>query len=228
MELNRPGDLDADTKHALDGHIAGCSRCVAAMASVNAGAAAVEQLRNSPPRLEDPEGFALSVMRSLERESRAPRLYLPARGLFSYGRTTAFCNAAAFAICALFFLQTFGDARRLETLEQRMRYDADAAAAQERSLYASRQSAVAKARGIVARGDRGQTLAAGDLGAVLAVIRSSGLGSTPEMERLRVKYPKLWSLSLDHGLDASTREVLRTEGKTFLHDVEALVRLGEQ
>jgi hypothetical protein len=47
------------------------------------------------------------------------------------------------------------------------------------------------------------------------------------MERLRAKYPKLWSLSLEHGVDASTREILRTEGKAFLHDMEALVRLGE-
>jgi hypothetical protein len=128
----------------------------------------------------------------------------------------------------VFFLQTYGDARMLEVLEQRMRSDADAADAQERSLYASRLSVAAKALGIVARGDRGQTLAAGDLGTMLAVLRSSGLSSTPEMERLHAKYPKLWSLSLDHGLDASTKEVLRSEGKAFLREVEALVRLGEQ
>lgn len=227
IELNRPGELDARTEKQLEDHIAGCPRCSALKAGRERSAEQVTAARNLMPRLEDPDGLTRAIMLSIERERHAAA-FSPFRSRTPvHTRAAVFCNAVAFALCAWFFLQSYTDARSMEKLERRLETAGETAAERDGGFLPGGRSAMIRARGYIEGGTVEPVLAESEASMLLTALRTSGWQGTPELERLRTKYPRLWSLSFNHGLDSSARGILRTEGRAFLRDVEELVRMGE-
>jgi len=227
MPLHRAGELDDRVRGMLDRHVASCRRCAALRASFDAAAAPVDRLRTISPVLHEADDLTGSIMRAVAAgppaRERSWRLH-PAL----HGTHVAAPYAVAAALCALFLVQTYDDAGKIENLEKRMQASADDASRRERTLRETQAASLARVREM-ARGEAREPALAGlDAGFVLSLFRSSRFEGTPEMERFQKKYPELWSLSLDHGLDTTARRVLRTEGKAFLRDVEDLVRMGER
>jgi hypothetical protein len=229
ISLMWTGELDAAEARTLEAHLATCPRCTGEADAAKVSVAEIAALRGWEPHLADRSAITLSVMRGIEGEERGIqrlRRTLQIPHVQTLGRAAAVCNVAALMICAFFFLQTYLDARGIETLEARMRREADSAGVSHRLLYNGPWTAADRARGVFALRQGKQIMASGDVANLVGLLRSSGLGTAPELERLRAKYPGLWSLTLEHGVNASTRRILQTEGTAFLHDVEELVRLG--
>ena len=230
MYLTRSGELDDASRRKLQEHLRTCERCSAEHAAVDRTTAVVDSVRHAAPRLDDPAGLTHAIMRQVdaERMRGAARPSFPAFASLSLHRFRAVCSAAAFVIVAVFFLQSLVDARRIESLEARMGRAAQRAGSQASVSYDDIRSAAGKAESLNGLSERQAAAVASEVGSLFLVIRTSPLGSTPEMERLRAKYPRLWTLTLDRGLDAQTRKILATEGKAFLKDVQELIDLGGQ
>jgi len=227
LYLMRPGELDEATKRKLSLHVEACPRCRAEWAEARSLEPTLEALRNVSPVNEDVGALTQSIMervqaeQALRRRGQVRPLAIDTRLAWmkrmSYG--------TAWLIVGAFFILSYGDARKMEVLEARMGRVGD-----QQEVAALPGPPLAQ--GVMKHLDNPRSLqnaAAGiDIEGALAAIRSSALTGTTEMDRLRAKYPKLWSLKLDHGLDDSTRKILSTEGKAFLKDVQELVNLGER
>jgi hypothetical protein len=227
IELGRPGERDSGSEAELARHLSGCPDCREYLAKVEHAASRIAAVGSELPRQEDPWGLTLAIMRGIEQErqsaTRGPGLF-PRR---SISRAALACSTAAFALCAWFFLQSYDDARKMEGLEQRLVLADRTAAERERGLDGEGRSAISRARGLLEGGTSGPVFAGEDARGLLSAFRAARWQGAPELARLQAKYPKLMSLSFDHGLDSAARGILRTEGRAFLRDVEELVRLGE-
>lgn len=228
MFLMRSGELDDAAARDLRAHVGRCPRCAAEQDAASNTRAVVDAFRRAEPKLKDAAGMTQGIMRAVdaERLSGVRRRPVHDTGSLMFYRFRTVCSAASVIIVGVFFLQSYFDARRLESLESRMNRSAQGPSS-ERMLSANDlRTAADAAERIDILNPRQAAAVASDLGAAFVVMRTTSLGTTPEMERLRAKYPRLWALSLDRGLDAQTRKVLATEGKAFLKEVQELIELG--
>ena len=218
LPLLRPGELDDTTQKRLFDHLERCPRCAAEHAKALSMERSLDALRRVAPVNAEASALTHAIMRQIEGAATAegrPRIpVVPRQPLLHWIRIVSY--ASAWMIAGAFFLLSYSDAKRMESMEGRMRRSA---------VLRTEQGIVQQLDGIETRRAEAGTV---DFKAALAFLRSSSLGSTPEMERLRTKYPALWSLSLDHGLDTTARRILATEGKSFLKDVQDLVNLGDR
>ena len=230
LYLMRPGELDDATRERLARHLAGCPRCTELLARMNATQKDLDPLLRALPVNRDAAALTSAIMERIRQanvtRSRV-RMWLIPAGL-RIRRIMVSSYAAAWIIAGAFFLMTYQDARRLDALESRLAHSA-ADVGSVHVLGPDQLSTVERIVPRLIRMNPAQTEAAlFDFKSAASIVQSSSLGSTPEMERLRAKYPRLWSLTLDHGLDDSTRTILATEGRAFLKDVQGLVNLGER
>ena len=65
------------------------------------------------------------------------------------------------------------------------------------------------------------------IGPFSGTLRIGPLEQATLMDRLKKKYPALFTVTLDDGLDERERAILATEGRAFLNEMELLVSLGE-
>ncbi len=230
LYLMRPGELDDATRGKLARHLAGCPRCSGIRTRMSAAQKDLDPLLHSQPVNPDAAALTSAIMERIQQENVARgriRVWAIPAGL-PLQRIRVVSYAAAWIIAGAFFLMSYQDARRLGALESRLAQ----AAANSGSAYVLSPDQLSTAERMVPRLNHmnpAQSQAAlFDFASAASILQSSSLGSTPELERLRAKYPRLWSLTLDHGLDDSTRTILATEGRAFLKDVQDLVNLGER
>lgn len=230
LYLMRPGELDDATREKLARHLAGCQRCSGLLARMSVEQKDPSPLLRSQPVNPDAAALTSAIMERIQQENVTGgrnRVWLISAEL-RLQRIRVASYAAAWIIAGAFFLMTYQDARQLDALESRLAHSA-ANAGSAYVLNPDQLSTVAKIVPRLNRMNPAQSEAAlFDFASAASILQSSSLGSTPEMERLRAKYPRLWSLTLDHGLDDSTRTILATEGRAFLKDVQDLVNLGER
>jgi len=153
--------------------------------------------------------------RVLSRNERArwPVLSLP---VFMSIRLQRAVQFACMLLVAAFFLQSILDAHRMAALDERL--------AQVRPPALRREvlppQSVAEAKEML------HALSAG-IGPFGGNLRIGPLQQATLMDRLKNKYPALFTVTVDDGLDERERAILATEGRAFLNEVELLVRLGE-
>ncbi len=230
MGLIREGELDAVTMRDLLHHVNGCRRCAADYAQLEAMERTFERLRHVVPTVPGAPMIADAVIRRLdaERSIRRQSRPVPVSIDRKARRISLACFAGAWAIVGVFFLQSYSDAGRLRLLEERMAVSPR----QQEIPRGITRGDVGAVRNLIPQidrlSDRQQEAAVIELGNAWTLLRSSAPGKRTEMERLQAKYPRLWNLTLDHGLDDSTKSILATEGRAFLLDVQKLVNLGGQ
>jgi hypothetical protein len=155
------------------------------------------------------------MRRVLSRDERArrPVLSLP---VFMSIRLQRTVQCACILLVAAFFLQSILDARRMAALDERL--------AQVRPPAARRE--VLPPQSVAEAKEMFHALSAG-IGPFAGNLRIGPLQQATLMDRLKNKYPALFTITVDDGLDERERAILATEGRAFLNEVELLVRLGE-
>jgi hypothetical protein len=197
-------------------HADRCPECAAELARINDTQKVFDSLRNAEPVLGNPFELTTAIMHrvhSRNERARSPVLSLP---VFLSIRVQRAVQFACILLVATFFLQSILDARRMAALDERL--------VQVRPPATGRDVmppySVAEAKEML------HTLSA-SIGPFGGNLRIGPLQQATLMDRLRNKYPALFTVTVDDGLDERERAILATEGRAFLNEVELLVRLGE-
>jgi hypothetical protein len=214
--LNRESELAEPLRNEVSRHADRCPECAAELARINNTQKAFDSLRNAEPVLENPRELTTAIMhRVLSRDERArwPVLSFP---VFMSSRLQRAVQFACILLVAGFFLQSILDARRMAALDERL--------VQIRPPGARRGDLLPQSAAEAE--EMFHTLSAG-IGPFGGNLRIGPLQQETLMDRLKNKYPALFTVTVDDGLDKRKRVILATEGRAFLNEVELLVRLGE-
>lgn len=230
MLLMRPGELDDVVQRRLESHLAGCPRCAAEAAAVARSMKSIECVREQVPVPADLSGLLGAIMRQVESTTPARVVHraFPTSDSIAIRLSRAACGIGAVAIAAAFFLMSYSDAERMALLEKRMQSIAQLHSSKFAVLDGITLNESALSRQLAQLSEHPRSYASIDLGGVLAAIRSGSSGNEPEMVKLQKKYPRLWALQLDHGLDPETKKILVTDGRALLKDIQELVNLGDR
>ena len=216
LHLNRESELPEPLRNEVSRHADRCPECAAELARIKDTQKAFDSLRNAEPVLGNPHELTTAIMhRVLSRDERArwPAVSFP---VFTSIRLQRAVQFACILLVAAFFLQSILDARRMAALDERLVQVRPPAA--RREILSPQSLAEAK--------EMFHALSAG-IGPFSGNLRIGPLEQATLMDRLKKKYPALFTVTLDDGLDERERAILATEGRAFLNEVELLVRLGE-
>jgi len=216
LHLNRKGELSDVLQARVLQHASTCPACAAELEMIRRTEMAYTALTQIDPVLRDPEELTGTVMRrvysskTVNRWSDLLAIPLPVQRSFQL--------AAVVLVCAFFSLSVF-DAFRMSQLDERLAHVAPQASGQFDAL-------------LPRSGDPKELLAghrvneAGLLQFVRALAEDPG--TTSMMDQFRAKYPGLFSITTEDGLDDRERAILATEGRAFLKDVEHLISMAEE
>ncbi len=228
LYLYREGELPEEIRRQIGEHIASCSACSQELQEINSSGSVIDALRNAEPRLLAQEKLTDQIMDLIEsRRSRDTGRRLHAARV-SFPRLQFSCTLAAALIAAAFFLQTLMDGLRMAALESRLDRFTPAAKIRtgEPSLAAMGLSTIAEFGRFLgaAPADDGVSfygwlLLREDARFLSEILRGGPPEFSGEVERLRLKYPRLWSLSPLDGLTARDRLLLSQQGKALIEDV---------
>lgn len=224
IHLDREGECPPRLRKRALEHASSCVACGEELRRVASSAETLARIRAALPRLSEPAALTSAVMRELERPNNRGSHASVAwpLSLFPSPRIRMLLQSAAWTIAILFAGQTLLDADSMSELDERF----------------ARQSAgigrSANAAGIfVSRDPRmAQNLSAFGRAAGLSLeALVTGTGTPPAappaaLDRLREKYPDLWTISLEDGLDEKERQTLLTQGPALLKDLEQLITRG--
>lgn len=236
MYLYRPGELTVERRQELDEHLAACLTCAAELKAALEMETRVSEVRDLEPRLEDPARLARAIMGAIAEPSRRPKNLLGT--LTGWTVTPAFriaACAALFVICGTFFLQTAIDARKVATLEGRLKSLSTTPGAigpqdvRRAGLFLSgtdRIAAFPDSLGVAVSHIRQWQKEPGMSAMLQTLFGRQGQNGTTMIDYLAKKHPRLASIRIDDGFDDREREILASEGEAFLKDVENLIRKG--
>ena len=216
IHLNREGELRESLRGAVLRHAARCPECASELARITHTQKVLDSLRNAEPVLGNPRELTTAIMdRVLSRCERArrPVFSLPVFMWLRFQRAVQF---ACILLVTAFFLQSILDARRMAALDERL--------AQVRPPAGRRE--VMPPQSLAEAKEMFHALSAG-IGPFSGNLRIGPLEQATLMDRLKKKYPALFTVTLDDGLDERERAILATEGRAFLNEMELLVSLGE-
>ncbi len=216
LHLNREGELRESLRSAVLRHADRCPECASELARITNTQKVFDSLRNAEPALGNPRELTTAIMhRVLSRDERA-RWPAVSFTVFMWIRLQRAVQFACILLVAAFFLQSILDARRMAALDERL--------AQVRPPAARRE--VLPPQSVAEAKERFHALSAG-IGPFGGNLRIGPLQQATLMDRLKNKYPALFTVTVDDGLDERERAILATEGRAFLNEMELLVRLGE-
>ena len=216
LHLNREGELRESLRDAVLRHADRCPGCASERARINATQKVFDSLRNAEPVLGNSRELTTEIMdRVLSRRERArwPVVSLPVLMSVRLERAVQF---ACILLVTAFFIQSILDARRMAALDERLAQVRPPAA--RRDVLSPQSLAEAK--------EMFHALSAG-IGPFSGNLRIGQLEQATLMDRLKKKYPALFTVMVDDGLDERERAILATEGRAFLNEMELLVSLGE-
>jgi hypothetical protein len=179
-------------------HAQACPHCAAELQLVRETAESLARLRGAVPVLMRPGALAQGIIRSVEREYSTGWLpaFVPWRGVRLALQT------GAWSLLLVFVGQSLRDARSITVLEEQL------------TAHSVRQAEAS----VLFAGSGPEEL--------VRLLRVGSVQPTSEMARLEKKYPQLWSISLEDGLDEREKRVLAAEGGALLEEMEKLVKLG--
>jgi hypothetical protein len=186
-------------------HAEACAHCAAELQLVRETAGSLARLRGSVPVLSRPEPFAQEIIRSIIREGIPDRRETPADWLpaiVPWRGVRLAVQSGAWCVLLFFVAQSLRDARSIARLEEQI------------TTHSAR------------RAEASVLSASSGPEALLHALRIGSLQPTMEMARLQERYPELWSISLEDGLDEREKRALATEGGAVLKELERLVKLG--
>jgi len=216
LHLNREGELREPLRSEVLRHADRCPACASELARIVNTQKVFDTLRNAEPALGKPHELTTAIMHrvlSRDQPARWPVLFLP---VFMSIRLQRAVQFACILLVAAFFVQSILDARRMAVLDERL--------AQVRPPAVRRK--VLPPQSVAEAKEMFHALSAG-IGPFGDDLRIGPLAQATLMDRLRKKYPALFTVTVDDGLDERERAILATEGRAFLNEVELMVRLGE-
>ncbi len=233
LYLYREGELPDEVRRRIDEHVASCRSCLHELREIRSSGSVIDALRSAEPQLRAPEGLTDQIMRLVESSRSADTGRRTQAAFFSFRRLQFSCTLAAALIAAAFFIQTLMDAFRMAALESRLDRLTSAAeiGTDEPSLAAMGLSTIAEFGKFLAetplenRPSLYGWLLLRDDGRFLSDLLHGGPPEySGEVERLRAKYPELWSLSPLRGLTGHDRLVLSRQGGALMKDIRRLLQ----
>jgi len=236
MYLYRPGELTGNQHQELEEHVGSCPACAAEWKAVLEMEKRVSEVRNIEPRLEDAVHLTRTILRAAAESRRQPARLLGA--VPEWTAAPAFRIAACitlFALTGAFFLQTAIDARKVATLEGRLKSQSTTPNTigsqdiQRAGLFLSgtdRFTALPESLGVAAA-EISQWQREPAMATMLATLfgRQDRHGTTM-IDYLSKKHPRLASVRIDDGFDDREREILASDGEALLKDIETLMQKG--
>jgi hypothetical protein len=234
--LNRPGELTGERRQELQNHLASCPTCAEESKAALEMEKRVSELRGIEPRLEHAAHLTRAIMMATA-ESRQRPTSLPGT-LPRWTVTPAFRIAACVALLMMsgsFLLQTAIDARKVATLEEQLKSVSTTPGAtgyqdiQRAGLFLSDADRITALPGLLDVGmtDIRQWQKEAAMSAMLETLfgRQSRNGTTM-IDYLAKKHPRLASVRIDDGIDDREREILASDGKALIKDMEILIQKG--
>ncbi len=234
--LYRPGELTAESRTELEEHLASCPACSAESKAALQTEEKVSEVRNIQPRLEDAARLTRAIMHVTAEYGQQPLDLLGA--LSEWTAAPAFRIAACFALFVIsgtFFVQTAVDARKVATLEERLRSQSTTPGLiglqdiQRAGFFLPGTGTIAalpESSGVngsdIGRRKRGPSIPA----TLKAFFGGRELNETYFTDYVAKKYPRLASIRIDDGLDGAEREILASDGEAFIKDMESLMLKG--
>jgi hypothetical protein len=223
MHLNREGELSEHLRTRIQRHAERCPGCAAELDLIRRTENAYVSLRSTAPVLRDPAALTLEVMRLVEADGASPkgrwfdRIFEERIPL----DVLAGLRLAAALLVFVFFTQSALDGNRMARLDERLARVPAGRAAQLPSLsMIAGSSPLASALAGADPDEIGLT-------GLLRLIGNGPAGTSSLMEQLRAKYPGLFSVSAEDGLDGRERAILASEGRAFLTELEHYVVIAE-
>jgi hypothetical protein len=244
LYLYRPGELTGKRRQELEEHLASCHTCATELNAALELEKEVSDIRQVEPRIEDPAHLLRTVMRATTETGQRPAEsgQRPAGFLGTlpeWTATPAFRIAACvalFVISGTFFLQTSLDARKVATLERRLKSlsttsgTIDQQNFQRAGLFLSgtdRITALPESLGVAVTEIRQWQKEPAAAAILLTLFGRQTENGTSIIDYLAKKHPRLASVRIDDGFDDREREILASEGEAFLKDVESLIQKGD-
>jgi hypothetical protein len=205
LDLTRPDELTAAETAALDAHCASCSRCAALRDDAQRLSVVITAARAETQREADVLLRSTAAAARTSRVRRASWSPVSLRRPAPLGARALALRGVALALptllLGLLWYQSFRDARLMDDLEQRLQ-------AQGHGHSAAVEQA-----------------ASFDPLRVLSSLR--GRESETFARRLIRLYPDLARVTLDDGLSADERAIVRLNAPRFLHDIDSLLVQGD-
>jgi hypothetical protein len=196
-------------------HASECPDCAAELEIIRRTEKAYSALTRFEPTLHDPEGLTDAVMHRIL--SRQPGYRWTDLLAIPIPVQHALRFAAAALVCAFFSLSV-SDAFKMSQMVERLSHVTLPATGQLDALVSSRAETTRLMSGR-------RVNEAGVL--QLVQVLAASPQTTSMMDQFRTKYPGLFSITTDDGLDDREKFILATEGKAFLKDVEQLISMAE-
>jgi len=234
--LYRPGELTGNQHQELEEHVGSCPACAAEWKAVLEMEKRVSAVRNIEPRLEDAAHLTRAIMRATVESRRRPARILGA--VPEWTASPAFRIAACVALFVLsgtFFLQTAIDARKVATLEGRLKSQSTTPSTigfqdiQRAGLFLSGTDRIAALPDSLdeAVTDLRQWQKEPAISALLkTLLGRHGQNGTSMIDYLASKHPRLASVRIDDGFDDREREILASDGEAFLKDLQMVIQKG--
>ena len=234
MYLYREGELPDEIRRQVQQHVGSCQTCAEELQQIRSTAIAVADFRRAEPQVPAKRDLTEQIMRAIEpvRASEAR----PQRAAMPFRRLQFSCTLAAALVVAAFFIQNTLDVYRMAALESRltqfssviMTHSGDpplAAVGLNAIAEIGRMLSEPPAMNSIGLHERLQLREAART--FLAVLEEGPPGFSGEVQRLRAKYPELWSISPFNGLTAHDRLLLAGQGKALMSDLRTLLQPGK-
>lgn len=220
LQLSRDGELSPPVREELLRHAAGCAGCGAELERIRRTDAAIRSIRMVSPVLPDPEGFTREIVQRAGADLGFTRGRRPERNRWTVSRPRfqSSLRLVAAALVVAFVAQNTIDGDRMARHDRRL---------SQISVTGGGESPAAIRLSISAAGLIGAVPEEDVLAGMLRLIRGDRAGSSTMMELLRAKYPGLFSITADDGLDQREQAILASEGRAFVLEVEQYVKLAE-
>ena len=216
LHLNREGELSDALRNDLLRHASRCPECAAELSLIKKTEKTFSSLRGAEPCLANPPGLTAAIMNRVHSGAEPARRLSAFIPHFMSFRVQRAIHVACVMVVAAFFLETIMDARRMTQLDERLSHVRPTATAKDARPPRSLSEAKEMLRSLEA-----------GLGPLDGNLRIGPFGQATVMDRLRAKYPELFTVTVDDGLDDRERAILATQGRAFLNEMELLVRIGE-
>ena len=221
LQLSRDGELSPSVREQVLRHAAGCVGCGAELERIRRTDAAIRSIRMVSPVLPDPEGFTREIMQRAGADRGFARARRPdgIRWTLSRPRFHSSLRLVAAALVVAFVAQNTIDGDRMSRHDRRLSQIPVTGGA-ESPVTIPLPASAAALLGAIPEEDV--------LAGMLRLIRGDRGGSSTMMELLRTKYPGLFSITADDGLDQREQAILASEGRAFVLEVEHYVKLAER
>lgn len=234
LYLYRDGELSPKEKPIIDKHTKECSSCASILEKLHRTDYAIQQYRTqSIPKTDKDEVVNAAIQQVMKYKSRSTKYKVfPDSGLLATVVRPVLLSTIAAALCFLCF-QQIRDAVRISTLENRLKQSGTAYVAEQSEDNVKSEIRALKWRNPERQNSpfspqRSRAYVGSDLqNQVLSLWRHLIGKENDFIDYLLNRYPGLASITMDDGLSKEEREILSTEGRAFIRELEQLIKEGE-